>query len=79
MAVEFTDANFEELVIKSDKPVIVDLWAAWCGPCLMMAPILDSLAVSYAGRLKIAKIDMDANPTIGAKLGCRASRRCSST
>ena len=62
MALEITDANFDELVMKSDKPVIVDFWAEWCGPCRMVAPVLEKLAAEYAGKIRIAKVDTDKNP-----------------
>lgn len=57
-----TDANFEQEVLKSDKPVLVDFWAPWCGPCKAIAPLIDELAVEYAGRLKVVKINVDDNP-----------------
>lgn len=60
--VNVTDATFEDEVLNSDLPVLVDFWAAWCGPCRMVAPILDKLAKEYAGQIKIAKVDVDANP-----------------
>jgi thioredoxin 1 len=58
---EVTDSNFDQEVLKSDKPVMVDFWAAWCGPCRAMAPIVDELASSYDGKLKVAKMDVDKN------------------
>ena len=71
MALEFTDANFEELVIKSGKPVIVDLWAEWCGPCRMLTPIVEEMAKEYEGRAVIGKLNVDDNPTVTAKYGVR--------
>jgi thioredoxin 1 len=71
MALEFTDANFEELVIKSGKPVIVDMWAEWCGPCRMLTPIVEEMAKEYEGRAVIGKLNVDDNPTVTAKYGVR--------
>jgi thioredoxin 1 len=71
MAVEFTDANFEEMALNSDKPVIVDFWAAWCGPCRMVGPVIEELAGDYEGQAVIGKMDVDANPNISAKFGIR--------
>ena len=59
-----TDATFEELVLKNDKPVVVDFWAAWCGPCRMVAPELERLAEKYDGSVEVVKVDVDANPGI---------------
>jgi thioredoxin 1 len=67
MALTFTQANFEEMVIKSEKPVMVDLWAEWCGPCRMIAPIVEELAKEYEGRAVIGKLDVDSNPDISLK------------
>ena len=71
MALEFTDANFDELVIKSGKPVIVDLWAEWCGPCRMLTPIVEEMAKDYEGRAVIGKLNVDDNPGVTAKYGVR--------
>ena len=59
---EATDDNFQDLVINSEKPVIVDFWAAWCGPCRLVAPEIDKLAEKYAGSVEVVKLDVDANP-----------------
>ena len=66
-----TDDSFEAEVIKSDQPVLVDYWAEWCGPCKMIAPILDEIAADYAGKLKIAKLNIDENPGTPPKYGIR--------
>ena len=59
---EVTDATWEEVVLRSDKPVVVDFWATWCGPCRMVAPEIDKLATKYAGKVEVVKLDVDANP-----------------
>jgi len=69
--VHVSDATFDAEVLKSDVPVLVDFWAEWCGPCKMIAPVLDEIADEYEGRLKIAKVDVDANPEIPPKFGIR--------
>jgi thioredoxin 1 len=71
MALEVTDATFDEIVLQSDKPVMVDFWAAWCGPCRMVAPIMDQLTSEYEGKAVITKVDVDANQEFAAKYGVR--------
>ena len=71
MALEATDGNFEELVLKAEKPVIVDFWAEWCGPCRMVGPIVEEVGVEYEGKAVVAKVDVDSNPGITAKYGIR--------
>ena len=69
--VHTTDTSFESDVLQSDVPALVDFWAAWCGPCKMIAPLLDELADEYAGRIKICKVDVDSNPETAAKFNVR--------
>lgn len=71
MALEITDATFEETVLKSDKPVLVDFWAAWCGPCRMVGPIIEEISIDYDGRAVVGKVDVDANQEFAAKYGVR--------
>ncbi|WP_423130285.1 thioredoxin [Gaoshiqia sp. Z1-71] len=71
MAIEATDANFGELVLKSDKPVLVDFWAEWCGPCRMVAPVVEELSHDYEGKLLVTKLDVDSNPDTAVKFGIR--------
>ena len=69
--VEITDANFEE-IIGSNKPVMVDFWAEWCGPCKMVGPVVEEMAGEYDGKAVIAKVDVDNNPNVSAKFGIRS-------
>jgi len=64
-----TDATFEEMVINSDRPVLVDFWATWCGPCKMVAPEMEKIAAKYDGTVSVVKVDVDANPSLSQKYG----------
>ena len=72
MALELTDSNFEELALKSDKPVLVDFWAEWCGPCRMVGPVVEELAKEYDGKAIIVKLNVDTNPQVAMKYGIRS-------
>jgi thioredoxin 1 len=71
MALELTSQNFEEKVLKSDKPVLVDFWAEWCGPCRMIAPTIESIATEYHDKLVVGKVNVDNEPVISTKYGIR--------
>jgi thioredoxin 1 len=71
MTIDVTDANFEEIVLKSNKPVVVDFWAEWCGPCRMVGPIVSELSEDFKNQIIVAKVDVDSNPGVSAKFGIR--------
>ncbi|MFM1932332.1 MAG: thioredoxin [Bacteroidota bacterium] len=71
MAVELTDANFEQIALQTDKPVMIDFWAEWCGPCRMVAPIVEEMSGEYDGKAIIGKVNVDENPNIAMKFGIR--------
>ncbi|MEX2117044.1 MAG: thioredoxin [Bacteroidota bacterium] len=70
--VTLTDDNFQSEVLNSDKPVLVDFWAEWCGPCRMVAPIVEEMATEYSGSLKVGKVDVDANQKVSMQFGVRS-------
>lgn len=72
MALTFTEGNFENEVLKSDIPVLVDFWATWCGPCRMIAPIIDQLSTEFAGKVKIGKVDVDENNSLASTYNVRS-------
>jgi len=71
LTVSVTDETFEEEVLNADRPVLIDYWAEWCGPCKMIAPVLEQIAEDYAGRLKVAKLNIDENPATPPRYGIR--------
>ena len=71
MALEINEGNFEELVAKADKPVVLDFWAEWCGPCRMLTPIIEEMHGEFDGKAVIGKVNVDDNPSISAKYGIR--------
>jgi thioredoxin 1 len=72
MAVEITDSNFDELVMNSTQPVVVDFWAEWCGPCRLIGPVIEELSKEYEGRAIVGKVDVDANSEVSAKFNVRS-------
>lgn len=66
-----TDSNFEEMVLKSDKPVIVDFWAEWCGPCRLVGPLVEEIGEEYEGKVVVGKVDVDSSPEIASRFGIR--------
>ena len=72
MALEITDSNFDELVLKSDKPGVVDFWAEWCGPCKMIGPLIDEMSKDYEGKALVGKVNVDQNANVSAQFGVRS-------
>ena len=70
--IELNDSNFDDEVVKSDKPVLVDFWAEWCGPCKMIAPSVEKISEEYSDKLKVGKLDVDSNPNISSTFGIRS-------
>lgn len=71
MLLEINEPNFESEVVKSQQPVVLDFWAAWCGPCKSMAPIIEQVATEFTGKVKVGKVDVDKNQSLAARFGIR--------